>query len=503
MKAILKGVISQKYGLNQEKIDYQGIQQQLQEQEIELSQQELQQYVQRADILIQSLIQKSEDNAEERLQKIIQEQGFDEERDIRDIIDVWLKNQEKIYSALMKKNTTSKILDKLEYSINNVSYSKKSKGLQEITSVVSLKHIIPSIAGIPEQKLDQGETMTKSDASTALFGSNLQQALKEGKQQISLKRPIQEGKVCDTGDEDEIMKELWKYSLDSALQVNEIANQNLLIIDQPHNDKDYKHRLANILFEDLKVSSVLFMNSATLSLFSTGQTTGLVVEAGHAITSVVPIFEGFPLPHAITRSTIAGEQITNHLSQILKKQGYELPNDIINDIKEKKCMIAKNYQLEVNNSNTFDTEEKMYELPDGSLLEIDQEARYSSAEILFDPTIIGDETSMSLQEMMLDSLNRCDLVLQSELYNNIVLCGGTSLLRGFKDRLHHELRQNLPKHINENNINFVENLHRRYSAWIGGSMLGSLSTFQSLAITRAEYEENPENKIALIHKRTF
>lgn len=49
------------------------------------------------------------------------------------------------------------------------------------------------------------------------------------------------------------------------------------------------------------------MNSATLSLFSTGSTTGLVVESGHALTSVVPIFEGFPMPHAIAKSTIAGE----------------------------------------------------------------------------------------------------------------------------------------------------------------------------------------------------
>ena len=44
---------------------------------------------------------------------------------------------------------------------------------------------------------------------------------------------------------------------------------------------------------------------------------------------------------------------------------------------------------------------------------------------------------------------------------------------------------------------------RHYSAWIGGSMLGSLSTFQNLAITRGEYDENPEGKLSIVQKRTF
>jgi len=72
----------------------------------------------------------------------------------------------------------------------------------------------------------------------------------------------------------------------------------LLIIDNPNNDKEYKYKMAEAFFEDIKVSSLLFMNSASLSLFSTGLTTGLVVEAGHGTTSVTPIFEGFPVNHA-------------------------------------------------------------------------------------------------------------------------------------------------------------------------------------------------------------
>lgn len=95
------------------------------------------------------------------------------------------------------------------------------------------------------------------------------------------------------------MQKLWEYALRECLTVSDTQACNLLIIDSPHNDKDYKHKIADILFDELKVNSILFMNSATLSLFSTGITSGLVVESGHSLTSVVPVFEGFVIPHAI------------------------------------------------------------------------------------------------------------------------------------------------------------------------------------------------------------
>jgi actin beta/gamma 1 len=50
-----------------------------------------------------------------------------------------------------------------------------------------------------------------------------------------------------------------------------------MLIDSPANDKEYKSKLANIIFEKVKAASLLFMDSSSLSLFATGSTTGLVV----------------------------------------------------------------------------------------------------------------------------------------------------------------------------------------------------------------------------------
>ena len=80
----------------------------------------------------------------------------------------------------------------------------------------------------------------------------------------------------------------------------------VLYIDSPLNNKDYKAKIAQVFFEGLKVNSLVFMNSSTLSLFSTGHTTGFVTEIGHGSTTAIPVFEGFPLPHAAQSSFIAG-----------------------------------------------------------------------------------------------------------------------------------------------------------------------------------------------------
>ena len=91
------------------------------------------------------------------------------------------------------------------------------------------------------------------------------------------------------------MRELWEYALEENLQITEISNCNFLMIDSVVNSKQYKQKIAEILFEEIKIQSLLFMNSATLSLFSTGETSGLVIESGHGLSTVTPVFEVFSL----------------------------------------------------------------------------------------------------------------------------------------------------------------------------------------------------------------
>ena len=71
------------------------------------------------------------------------------------------------------------------------------------------------------------------------------------------------------------------------------------------------------MFEQFRFKAFALQNTAVLSLFSTGTTTGLVAESGEGVTYTVPVFEGYALPHAMQNIDVAGQDITRRLIQEL------------------------------------------------------------------------------------------------------------------------------------------------------------------------------------------
>jgi actin len=82
------------------------------------------------------------------------------------------------------------------------------------------------------------------------------------------------------------------------------------------------------------------------------------------------------------------------------------------------------------------------------------------------------------------SISKIDTGCQSDMFNNIVLSGGSTLFPGFAERLECELQLLTPK-----KVNVIATNERKYAAWIGGSIYGSLIEFQQRWITQSEYEE--------------
>merc|ERR1712147_614772 len=97
--------------------------------------------------------------------------------------------------------------------------------------------------------------------------------------------------------------------------------------DAPGNTKDNKKQLCDLMFEKIKVKSFSLMNTAVLSLFSTGTTTGLVTECGQGLTYAVPVFEGYALPHAIRTLKVAGGDITQRLMEEIMKDDKRVKED--------------------------------------------------------------------------------------------------------------------------------------------------------------------------------
>ena len=179
----------------------------------------------------------------------------------------------------------------------------------------------------------------------------------------------------------------------------------------------------------------------------------------------------------------------------MRKEGHDFHTsaelEVVKAIKEKACYLSINPQKE----ETVEAEKAKYTLPDGSAIEVGA-SRFRAPEILFRPDLIGDECE-GIHQVLAFSIQKSDLDLRKVLYSNIVLSGGSTLFKGFGDRLLSEVKRLAPKDIK---IRMAAPQERLYSTWIGGSILASLDTFKKMWVSKQEYEEDG---VKAIHRKTF
>ncbi|KAH3673180.1 hypothetical protein WICMUC_003798 [Wickerhamomyces mucosus] len=321
---------------------------------------------------------------------------------------------------------------------------------------------------------------------------------------LKLRYPIEHGIIQNWDD----IEKIWLSVFNHDLKIN-TEDHPILLTEAPLNPKKHREHCAQVFFETFNTPALYLSIQAILALYSTGRTTGLVLDSGDGVSHVVPVYEGFSLPNTIKRINVAGRDVTEQLQLLLRKNGIILQSsaekEIVRIIKEKLCYVSAdprkdetdwlNYSFEFDFKRSSDESNKKigtYKLPDGKTIEIGAE-RFRSSEILFNPEIIGSE-ELGLHHMIHESLQKVDIDLRSSLYQSLVLSGGTTLLKGFGDRLIDELKLLTP---NGTKIKIFAPPERKYSTWIGGSILAGLSTFKRMWVTKANWEENPD----LIHSK--
>jgi len=300
---------------------------------------------------------------------------------------------------------------------------------------------------------------------------------------LRLNRPVVRGEVGTWQD----LEDLWDYMYTNELRIS-AQTQPCLISEEPLNPKSNREKAIEVLFETFDIPAFFIGNQAVLSLYTSGLTTGLVLESGQGVTHAVPVYEGYSLPAAVCKGEIGGGDVDEYLRDLMEIRlqmqfsGAE-GRKTIRSIKEKLCYVALDFRKEMTRSNTDSTIETNYTLPSGQVVTVGNE-RFRCPEALFQPSLMYS-SSPSLPTLLYTAVQNSAIDLRPPLLANIVLSGGNTMWRGLEQRLAREvavLRGEGGQHISAIPA-------RQYGAWIGGSVLTSLSTFQQLWVSRAEYDE--------------
>jgi len=274
-----------------------------------------------------------------------------------------------------------------------------------------------------------------------------------------------------------------------------------MLTEAPMNPKKNREQMIQVMFEKYGFQGVYISIQAVLVLYAQGLLTGVVVDSGDGVTHIIPVFDGFALPHLTKRMDVAGRDITRYLIKLLLLRGYAFNRtadfDTVRQIKEKHCYVG--YDLDMEKRLALETTVLVepYTLPDGRVIRVGAE-RFEAPEVLFNPSFIGIEANKGLAEQLFNTIQAADIDTRIEFYQHIVLSGGSSMYPGLPSRLEKELKEMYLEKVLKGDESRLKKFklriedppRRKHMVFLGGAYLAEImKNKDTFWITRKEYQE--------------
>ena len=270
-----------------------------------------------------------------------------------------------------------------------------------------------------------------------------------------MKFPIERGLITDW----DSMEKIWDALFTNELKVSPEEHFVLLseILQNPDKNRE---KMAEIMFEKIKVPGLYIESQALLSLSSAGKYNGMVIDSGEGITNCVPIMDSFEISEACTSLDVAGVDLNDFMVRSMAERGQRFSTsgekDIVRKIKEKVCYVPLDFEEELKLCEPYD-----YELPDGSHIFVKDE-RIRCPEALFNPSIVGNSKN-GIAKICYESIQKCNNNLQKILYNSIILSGGITMFSGFSERFYKNIKALAPQSM-KGEIKITANPDRNLAA---------------------------------------
>lgn len=347
------------------------------------------------------------------------------------------------------------------------------------------KVYFPSVVGIPKFQQIQG-----GDEKEFFIGEDA--IAKRGV--LTLDYPLQNGIVQNW----DYMEKIWKHCYFDQLKADP-EKHPVLLTEAALNPKTNREKMIEIFFDEFKVPAFYVFTQAVLALYASGRTTGLVCDSGDGVTHIVVVYDGYSIKHAVKRLNFAGRDLTDFMQKYLAEDGYSFQStaerEIAKSIKEKLCYVALDFDEEMKSFEENPDKKKEFELPDGQKIKVGNVV-IRTPECLFNPQMLGLDIP-GIHKSIHQAIQKSDVDLRRDLYQNITLSGGTTMYEFLQERLNKEITALVPESVK---VKIIAPVERKFSIWIGGSVLSTLATFQSSWITTEEFNETGPS---IVHRKCF